>query len=97
MAYAFVYMMASGRNGTLYVGVTTDLSKRVFEHKSGTIEGFTSRYDVKNLVWYEPHDDIAAAIAREKAIKKWNRRWKLRVIEEMNPDWHDLYDQIANQ
>ena len=97
MAYAFVYIMASRRNGTLYIGVTSDLVRRVYEHKISATDGFTSKHGVKKLVWYEAHDDIEAAIAREKAMKKWNRAWKLSVIEEMNPDWWDLFDKIVNQ
>jgi len=96
MARAFVYIMASKRNGTLYIGVTSNLPKRVWEHKTGAGERFTSRYKINLLVWFEPHDDIAAAIAREKAIKKWNRRWKIEGIEAMNPGWRDLFDEIAN-
>ncbi len=96
MSHAFVYIMASQRNGTLYIGVTSNLPKRIWEHKTGVVDGFTSRYDVKTLVWYEAHDEMEAAIAREKAIKKWNRKWKLEAIEQMNPDWRDLYDDIAS-
>jgi putative endonuclease len=86
MAYAFVYIMASNKKGTLYVGVTTDLIKRVHEHKNGSIEGFTKKYKVHTLVYYEPHDDIYAAFQREKQIKKW--------IEKENPEWGDLYGNI---
>lgn len=83
-------MMASGRNGTLYVGVTSNLVKRVWEHKNDVVEGFTSRYGVHDLVWFEASDDMAAAIAREKQIKKWRRAWKLRLIEQSNAQWKDL-------
>jgi putative endonuclease len=87
----WVYLMASGRNGTLYCGVTADLSRRVYEHREGLVPGFTDRYGVKLLVWYEGHDEIADAIAREKRIKEWRRAWKLRLIEAVNPGWEDLY------
>ena len=90
MAYC-VYMLASGRHGTLYVGVTNDLARRIFEHKEGLAQGFTSKYGVKRLVWYEAYERIDEAIAREKALKKWRRDWKIRLIEEMNPEWEDLY------
>ena len=88
-------MLASGRNGTLYIGVTSDLAKRVWQHRAGEIDGFTARYDVKNLVWFEVHDDIASAIAREKAMKKWYRTWKLELIEKTNPEWRDLFPEIS--
>jgi putative endonuclease len=90
----FVYILASGRNGTLYVGVTNDLARRVYEHKNGVVDGFTKRYGVGLLVWYEVYEDIGEAILREKRIKKWNRRWKLRLIEEANPEWRDLYEEV---
>ncbi len=90
-----VYILASQRNGTLYVGVTSDLPQRVWQHKQGFGEGFASRYGAHILVWYEQHEAMMSAIAREKAIKKWNRLWKLRLIEESNPEWHDLYDEIG--
>jgi putative endonuclease len=89
-----VYIMASKRNGTLYTGVTSDLRKRVFEHRSDAIEGFTKRYGVHNLVYFELHENMFEAITREKQIKKWNRAWKLRIIERQNPDWEDLWAQI---
>ncbi|MBI1180157.1 MAG: GIY-YIG nuclease family protein [Alphaproteobacteria bacterium] len=92
---AFVYILASQRNGTLYIGVTTDLPRRMHEHRTGVYRGFTARYGVKTLVYYEAHDGIEEAIRREKALKKWRRRWKLQLIEDMNPDWLDLYDEIA--
>lgn len=91
---AYVYILASERNGTLYVGVTSHLARRVYEHRIGAAEGFTKRYDVKRLVHFEVFDDIEAAIHREKHLKKWNRAWKLRLIERANPDWTDLYDTI---
>lgn len=90
-----VYIMASQRNGTLYTGVTADLLRRVWQHREGVVEGFTLRYGVKLLVWYEQHESMSGAIAREKAIKKWNRAWKLRLIEERNPQWRDLWSEIV--
>lgn len=95
MKQGYVYILASKRNGTLYVGVTTDLIKRIYEHKQNVVGGFTKKYNVHNLVYYEVHDDIEAAILREKQIKKWNRKWKLRLVEEMNPEWRDLYQEIV--
>ena len=91
----YVYLLASGKHGTLYIGVTNDLVRRVYEHKNKTIRGFTARYDVTKLVWYEAYDDPANAIAREKELKKWRRDWKIRLIEENNPDWSDLYPSIT--
>ena len=88
-------MLASGRNGTLYVGVTSDLVKRAWQHNEGVVAGFTKEYDVKRLVWYEQHGNAESAITREKQIKKWNRVWKIRLIEETNPYWNDLYGQIT--
>jgi putative endonuclease len=87
----FVYILASRRNGTLYIGVTSDLIKRVYEHKSDLVDGFTKRYAVHDLVYFETVDDIDSAIAREKQIKRWNRVWKVRLIEKLNPHWRDLY------
>jgi putative endonuclease len=89
-----VYILASKRNGTLYIGVTSDLQKRAWEHKNDRFEGFTKRYGVHNLVYYELHGDMLSAITREKQIKKWNRAWKLEFIEKQNPDWNDLLDDI---
>jgi len=89
-----VYIVASQRNGTLYVGVTSDLIKRVWEHKNNLIEGFTKRYGIHILVWYERHETMESAIAREKAIKEWERRWKLEIIERGNPEWRDLYSDL---
>lgn len=86
--------MASERNGTLYIGVTSDLVKRVWEYKQDLVSCFTSKYGVHLLVYFEVSDDIVSAIMREKQLKKWNRDWKLRLIEEMNPHWNDLYDSI---
>jgi putative endonuclease len=89
-----VYILASKRNGTLYVGVTSDLTQRVWQHKNDQAEGFTKRYGVHRLVWYETCDDMAAATAREKAIKEWKRAWKIRLIQESNPESNDLYDEL---
>ena len=85
-----VYILASQRNGTLYTGVTSNIFQRIEQHKAGVIKGFTQKYSVHLLVWYEVHDSMLTAIAREKAIKKWKRSWKLRLIEELNPEWLDL-------
>jgi putative endonuclease len=90
-----VYILASHRNGTLYVGVTSHLAKRVWEHKEGFVDGFSKEHGVKLLVWYELHDTAESAIRREKQIKKWNRAWKLRLIEEANPYWNDLYASLT--
>ena len=90
LGYA-VYIMANQRNGTLYTGVTSDLPGRVYQHKHDVMPGFTSKYDVKMLVWFEMHDDIHAAIEREKRVKRWRRAWKLQLIEAANPTWRDLY------
>ena len=89
-----VYMLASKRNGTLYIGVTSNLVKRIWEHENRTIEGFSKKYNVTLLVWYEVHETMASAISREKAIKNWKRAWKIKVIEAMNPEWRDLYDEL---
>ena len=90
-----VYLLASDRNGTLYVGVTSDLVKRVWQHKEGFVEGFTRTYRAKRLVWYESHENGESAIAREKKIKKWKRAWKIDLIEAMNPYWNDLHSSIT--
>jgi putative endonuclease len=90
-----VYILASKRNGTLYIGVTSDLTKRVWEHKSGMVEGFTKRYSIHRLVWYELHENMESAITKEKRIKEWKRAWKLELIESVNPDWQDLYQSIV--
>ena len=87
--------MASKRNGTLYVGVTSNLSRRVYEHRNGLIEGFTEEYKVHKLVYFEVHEDPESAIKREKQIKKWNRQWKINLIEMNNPQWNDLYKDIV--
>lgn len=90
-----VYILASKRNGTLYIGVTSDLVKRVWEHKNNMVEGFSKRYSVHQLVWYELHGSMESAILREKRLKDWKRSWKLNLIERMNPHWQDLYDSIV--
>ena len=92
----YVYILASKRNGTLYTGVTSKLVQRVWQHKNNMVEGFTQKYNVKILVYYEAHGDAENAITREKQIKKWRRNWKLRLIEESNPHWKDLYDNIRD-
>jgi putative endonuclease len=88
----FVYIVASKRNGTIYTGVTSDLQVRAYQHRTGEIKGFTTRYECKILVWYERHDNIVEAIAREKELKKYRRAWKLGLIEGFNPEWLDLYE-----
>ena len=93
----WVYIVASKIGGTLYIGVTNDLVRRVHEHKSKAAEGFTKKHDVDRLVYFEAFDDIENAIRREKRLKKWNRTWKIRLIEETNPNWVDLYPSIARQ
>jgi putative endonuclease len=94
MKAGYVYIMASKRNGTIYVGVTSDLPQRVHQHRHGIIEGFTKENGCKVLVWFEAFDDLQEARRRELQMKKWNRLWKLRVIEEMNPDWNDLSQSL---
>jgi putative endonuclease len=89
-----VYILASGRNGTLYTGVTSDLVKRTWQHREKLVDGFAERYGAVHLVWYEQHDGPEEAIAREKRIKKWHRAWKIELIEKANPYWNDLYDEI---
>jgi putative endonuclease len=95
MGEYFVYILASKRNGTLYTGVTNDLLKRVYEHKNNLIPGFTSKYGVHDLVYYERYKDVHAAIAREKRIKIWKRAWKIELIEKSNPEWRDLYNELT--
>ncbi len=90
----FVYILANRRNGTLYIGMTDDLVKRIWQHRNDIIPGFTQRYDVKILVWYERHESRKSAFARERQMKKWNRAWKLELIEKTNPDWRDLWDEL---
>jgi putative endonuclease len=91
----WVYILASRRNGTLYVGVTNDLFRRVQEHREGLLPGFTRRYGVKLLVYFEEHGDISEAILREKRVKRWHRKWKLELIEAQNPQWKDLWLELA--
>ena len=86
-----VYILASKPHGTLYIGVTSNLQKRIWEHKNDQVEGFTSKYSVHNLVWYALHEEMESAIAHEKRLKNWKRDWKIRLIETSNRDWHDLY------
>ena len=90
----YVYILASRKNGTLYTGVTNNLIKRVYEHKNNLIEGFTKKYHVHDLVYYEEYNDVIEAISREKQIKKWNRQWKIELIENLNPEWKDLYGEL---
>ncbi len=94
MKQPYVYLLASRRNGTLYVGVTSNLVQRVGQHKERLIDGFTKRYGVHRLVWYECHESMESAIRREKAIKEWKRRWKLALIEKQNSTWRDLYEDL---
>ena len=90
----YVYILASKRNGTLYIGVTNDLKKRIYEHKNDLVVGFTKKYQVHTLVHFEETSDILSAIGREKNLKAWKRKWKLELIEDSNPDWKDLYDEL---
>ena len=94
MKVGYVYIMASGRNGTLYVGVTSDLAKRAWEHRNGVVPGFTRQYNCKLLVWYEAHDNLQDARVRELQMKKWKRQWKLSEIERVNLGWDDLYPAL---
>lgn len=90
----YVYILTNKKHGTLYIGVTNNLIRRVDEHRRGVHEGFTKRYNLKKLVWFDVTDDVSAAIWREKCMKKWYREWKIRLIEESNPEWRDLYDNL---
>lgn len=90
----YVYILASKKNGTLYIGVASDLKRRVYEHKNDLIEGFTKKYQIHRLVYFERIDDSYQAILREKRLKKWNRAWKIQLIQEKNPNWDDLYDKL---
>ncbi|UCH46319.1 MAG: GIY-YIG nuclease family protein [Nitrospiraceae bacterium] len=92
----YVYILSSKRNGTLYTGMTSDLIKRIYEHKNGLADGFTRKYTVHNLVWYELYESAESAITREKQIKKWKRNWKLKLIEQNNPNWIDLYKNVCS-
>jgi len=93
---SYVYILASRPYGTTYVGVTSDLIRRVWEHKEGFVAGFTKKYKIHSLVWYEVHTDILAAITREKQIKEWPRNWKINLVQSMNPTWHDLYPTLIS-
>lgn len=95
MKQYYVYMLASKKDGVLYTGVTSNLGKRTWEHKEGVADGFSKKYWVKKLVYFEVFDDIEQAILREKRIKKWNRAWKVELIEKMNPEWNDLFEEIC--
>jgi len=92
---AWVYIVASQRNGTIYIGHTTDLAQRIFQHRAGEVPGFTQKYDCKRLVWFEQFDNVKEAREFEQRMKKWNRAWKLKRIEERNPQWRDLYDELT--
>ncbi|WP_032138847.1 GIY-YIG nuclease family protein [Rickettsia tamurae] len=94
MKQNYVYILASRRNGTLYIGVTSNIIKRTYEHKHKIIKGFSSKYNINKLVYFEQYDDIIAAISREKLLKEYKRQWKLNLIESQNPEWHDLYEKI---
>jgi putative endonuclease len=93
--HGFVYIMASARNGTLYLGVTSDLPKRIWEHRNGVVEGFTRKHNCKLLVWYEAYESLDAARLRERQMKEWKRAWKIREIEGLNPTWEDLFHRLA--
>lgn len=93
----YVYILSNERYGTLYVGVTSDIVKRVWQHREGIIDGFTKKYNIKRLMWFETHEDVRAAITREKQIKKWNRSWKIELIQTGNPRWQDLYEVSSNR
>jgi putative endonuclease len=93
--YYYVYILANKRRGTMYVGVTSNLVQRVWQHKEVQVEGFTKRYGVKSLMWYEQYEDVEQAILREKQIKKWDRLWKIELVESFNPEWNDLYETIV--
>ena len=92
----YVYILASRKHGTLYIGVTNDLVRRCYEHRTKAVPGFTAHHGVSKLMWFEVHEDVHAAIAREKELKKWRRDWKIRLIEDSNPEWDDLYPGISN-
>jgi len=96
MGQYFIYILVSKRNGTLYIGVTNNLLERVNQHKNNLVDGFTKKNDVHNLVYYEAYKNIEDAIAREKCMKKWKRKWKLELIESSNPNWEDLYYKLSN-
>jgi putative endonuclease len=91
---AYVYILTSQKNGTLYIGVTSDLCKRMYEHKNHIVDGFTKKYNVNQLIFYEVYDDIVMAITREKQLKAWKRQWKIELIEKVNPEWMDRYEEL---
>jgi putative endonuclease len=93
----YVYILASKKNGTLYIGVMNDLIRRVYEHKNDFVNGFTKKYQVHRLVYYEHTHDVKSAIQKEKQMKKWKRQWKIELIEDMNPGWNDLYDEVVGE
>jgi len=95
MSNAWVYIMTNRRDGTLYVGMTSNLPRRIWEHREGVADGFSKKHGLKRLVYAEPHENIQTAIQREKNIKRWSRSWKVRLIHEKNPNWDDLYDQVV--
>jgi putative endonuclease len=95
MAY-YVYILASRKDGAIYIGVTNDIVRRIYDHRTKAVPGFTSRYNITRLVWFEIYDDPASAISREKELKKWKRSWKTQLIEAKNPLWNDLYESICN-
>jgi putative endonuclease len=95
MSY-YVYIIASRKDGAIYIGVTNDIVRRIYEHRTKAVPGFTSKYNITRLVWFEIYDNPIAAITREKELKKWNRLWKVQLIEAKNPDWNDLYESICN-
>jgi len=90
----YVYILTNQKHGTLYIGVTSELERRIYEHREGLTPGFSSRYGCARLVWYEEHDSIGTAIQREKSLKRWYRQWKIDLIETMNPEWRDLYQDL---
>ncbi|MFA5175607.1 MAG: GIY-YIG nuclease family protein [Patescibacteria group bacterium] len=90
----YAYILSNKKNGTLYIGITNNLIRRIYEHKNNLVEGFTKKYNVHNLVFYEQYDNINDAISREKQMKKWNRKWKIELIEKDNPNWRDLYEEL---
>lgn len=92
--YVAVYIMASQRLGTLYIGATSYLNRRIWQHREGLVPGFTKKYGLKRLVWYEPHEDMVSAFQRERSLKRWPRQWKINLIERENPYWDDLYDSL---
>ena len=95
MAY-YVYILASRRDGAIYVGITNDLARRVYEHRIKAVPGFTAKYNITQLVWFEVYDDPISAISRERELKKWKRAWKIRLIEKDNPNWNDVYESICS-